>query len=241
MPQPHVTMAVATANVLTLYPRLEEGAFSFRRMQLEQTFSDARLSVVGIQESRSRDDAVRKGRFFVMIASQASSGAGGMELWVHQTVFLGEPSWFVLLSQPRRLVVRVMTVAGPVIFVVLHALDAAAGEEAIGRWWDETAQLSREWPHASDHPWVVMVDGNCRLGAVASPAVGSCDLVSHECVGASRLHQWLLENQLHLEPLRSTVRHGGAMLASGIGLTISRCHSIGSQLLFLPRCCRKAR
>ena len=99
------TVRMATANVLTLHPGEERGGAegSARRILLEEQFAEAGIHFVGIQEARSPQSEVRKGRGFTRVVAAADAGGrGGVELWINSKLRIDpESGRKSLLSGPR--------------------------------------------------------------------------------------------------------------------------------------------
>ncbi len=103
-----------SANVLTVRPADEaSGIFSTRRRQLEFSFTAAQGAIIGLQKALSRAASIRLGRHFWMVASAAEAGGHyGNELWIDSGLVDGESAFFMLCSEPRRLVVQVRSTLG---------------------------------------------------------------------------------------------------------------------------------
>ena len=200
---------MATANVLTLRPGEERVSIegSARRLMLEEQFGDAGIHFVGVQEARSPQSEVRKGRRFTRVAAAADpGGSGGVELWVNPDLRVDLDSIFVLHSSPRLLVVSLVWESQLACFAVLHAPDLAYGAEAGAQWWAEaTATLQQVRPAGS--PLFIFGDTNARVGSVQSVFVGGHQ-PDHETVAGEHFHQFLADLDLAVPATFSTEGEG---------------------------------
>jgi hypothetical protein len=141
-----------------------------RRLQLADQFHAKGFSIVGLQETRTRDAVCRPSGQFTCWSAAADKGNGGLELWVHNSMAPDVRTAVVLVSQSRLLVVRLSIALGEVCCFVLHAPDAVAGEAAIRAWWRASlAALRLALPGGV--PVLLFADANGRVGAQASPRV----------------------------------------------------------------------
>ena len=102
---------MATANVLTLRPGQERDGVegSARGILLEEQFAEAGIHFVGVQEARSPQPGIRKGRRYTrVIAAADAGGAGGVELWINPKLRIDPETIFVLDSSPKLLVVSLV-------------------------------------------------------------------------------------------------------------------------------------
>ena len=87
-----VSLRVATANVNTLSPSDESAdgptlALTGRILALQSQFTQCGLQMVGIQEGRMRNSAMRMcPEYFCLVTPANSSGCYGCELWVSNVI-----------------------------------------------------------------------------------------------------------------------------------------------------------
>ena len=89
--------------MLTLRPGEERESIegSARRIMLEDHFAEAGIHFVGVQEARSPQSEVRKGRRYTrLVAAADAGGCGGVELWIHPKLRIDSETIFVLHSPP---------------------------------------------------------------------------------------------------------------------------------------------
>ena len=126
-----VTLRLASANVLTLFPA-QDYASSFlgaRAEALAQQFQAAGLHFVGLQETRARLTGHTMIEGFHVLSSPATSrGQGGVQLWIRQTIAtqhgtlrLRDQDLHILHATSRRLLVRCAYPGLRLLLLVLHA------------------------------------------------------------------------------------------------------------------------
>ena len=94
---------------------------SERRQALAKQFDEAKLTVIGVQESRTRFAGICRLDPYLIVRSAATAGSDyGCELWMH-TRFCGDASQvLVMISEPRILLVA-LEVGREVFVCVAHA------------------------------------------------------------------------------------------------------------------------
>ena len=163
---------------------LEEAASS-RAERLSAQWHQAKLAVVGVQESR-RPSGRYETSHYIVLASGAQQCQNiphhGCELWLHKSLpILTDPSnaltWSqfrlaVAHSDPRRLVVHLRHEALEFSFVVLHApcRSASSTLETVAAWWDDTTALMHKISLAR-MTWFC-VDANAPLASAESEYYG---------------------------------------------------------------------
>ena len=193
-------MRLATANVLTLFPGQEHasGYTSVRAEGLAAQFHALGFHVIGLQETRSRQEGhVQMDHFHVLSAPASQRGVGGIQLWVHRNIRDGdfhlpiEPHHLrILHATAQRLVVRLACGDLRVIFVVLHA-PTEADDSVLQKFWSATsAAIPKQY-----RSWrlFVLADANSRVGSVCSNAVGDWHAETENLKG-QYFHQWLQEH-----------------------------------------------
>ena len=91
-------------------------------------------------------------------------------------------------SDPRRLIGRVTFLGQTYNFLVGHGPHRAHDEQSKTQWWAETMRLCRTLQH--DAAWILLMDGNCRLGSVVSECVGDHQADPEDSSGAA-MHELL--------------------------------------------------
>ncbi|MFM7985901.1 MAG: hypothetical protein ACKPKO_41960, partial [Candidatus Fonsibacter sp.] len=84
---------------------------------------------------------------------------------------LPSPTPLILHTNPRLLIVTVTLIVGAFQIVVAHALDSSYTEGQIQGWWHQFHKTMQ----SIKRPGMMslsLIDANCTLGAVQSPAIG---------------------------------------------------------------------
>ena len=113
---------------------------SGRRVDLADQLRHAKISIVGIQETRCRGQVTGSCRGFGVFAAAADkSGSWCVELWTGQDI-MGDPrSFHVLVAEPRFLLVKGHTAAGVIQFCVCHGPDSTRDRAEIQAFGDQAA------------------------------------------------------------------------------------------------------
>lgn len=160
------SLRVMTANVATL---AQLGRISI----LEQTFTEAGVHMVGIQESRLQGNTETTGDHFMMYGSGATAeGCYGIQLWLSKQIRTTRVD--IEPVSPRVLVALVWLECGlQLAVVVAHAPieDSALVEK--NQFWDTfEACLARLKSKAPKALQVVLADLNARVGSVKAACFG---------------------------------------------------------------------
>ena len=153
-----VSLVVATANVLTLYPGGERpGSYvSARQEQLMRQCIQAGLHVVGVQESRSKVEGYRETEdYHILSAPATAAGVGGVQVWVARRFEFGDKHFpvshrhlRVLHATTQRMVVAFCAPWLKILFVVGHAPSVV--DDQMRRWWHSLPRIIppayRAWP-----------------------------------------------------------------------------------------------
>ena len=179
---------VASANVKSLAGgnfRSEGDGFreGSRLESLLAQFRKQECHLVGVQETRTRHTQTRLFDGWFLIRAKAEDGLGapgGIDLWVdtRRPFFLGPdmtPAYFipdhfcVLVSEPRKMIVKVDVGAFQVLIIVAHCPHQLAGSAKYRRFWAEVCQVCNKhdaWPK------LLLVDANATLGQQESDFIG---------------------------------------------------------------------
>ncbi|CAK0868120.1 unnamed protein product [Prorocentrum cordatum] len=177
-----VTLKVVTADAQTLHP--QQGGCSYYRTSLalmngkaqilEQQFRQRGFSAVGLQEDRARQAGKRKGVYFTMFVSPATSdGALGVQFWLDRELGHHVAQWRA--RSPRVLFgVNVSREGAVHVWFSARAPASCTGaDERLEFWTDLTSvavNLRARFPNAF---WFVAVDANARVGRAPSEAFGT--------------------------------------------------------------------
>ena len=126
-----------------LKKRLQGSFASGRRLEFEECIAKLNVDFARIQEGRQRSNVTRQvGRYFVVSAA-ADRGHGGLEASVHHKHVSNPKHIITLLSDSRRLVVRLSERQCQLDLIVLHAPTSGQTSETKNQaslWWENTLQ-----------------------------------------------------------------------------------------------------
>ena len=211
-----LTLKVATANVLTLFPDQDFAGnfFSARAESLAAQFLQEGLHIIGLQETRSRATGHSVFETFHVLSGPATKrGHGGIQFWIQKQISTNSGTIEVEVSDLRilhatsqRLVIRWAYPGCKIIFVVVHA-PTDDDEEVLQAFWEATTDAI---PVAYRH-WktIVLADANSRIGSVISSAVGSHHADEENVKGAC-FHGWLLNHNLFVPQTFAACHEGSS-------------------------------
>ena len=179
-----IPLAVASANVNTLYPKQKLTSYGrvgfelmYQKVQaLELAFDECECHVVGVQEGRAKSCGVREGvKCRVLHSAADQNGNAGVQIWLHRSLSSEIRAWAVV---SERLLWAACSFLGGqcAVFVAAQSpIDTSTGAVRI-LFWDclehTMTQLRLMFPAFEV---IVLIDGNARLGSVVSPSIGGCD------------------------------------------------------------------
>lgn len=199
-----LTLRVATANVLTLFPGHDDhGSFLGARAEsIAEQFLSANIQIIGLQETR----AILSGHstldaYHVLSGPATKRGRGGVQLWLQKSlrtaagpVAVEVADLRILHATSRRLVVRWANPSIHIIFVVAHAPDDD-DDDALQSFWDATTAAIP--PAYRNWTTVALMDTNSRVGGIQSDAIGPHQADPENNKGTF-LHSWLTQHDLFL-------------------------------------------
>ena len=191
---------VVTANVLTFQPAVEKGGCrvlcQWPKTGFEECIANLNVDFAGIQEGRQRSSVTRQvGRYFV-VSTAADRGHGGPEAWVHHKHVSNPKHIITLLSDSRRLVVRLSERQCQLDLMVLHAPPSGQTSETkhqASLWWANTLQelIALELLPFS----ILCVDANGGVGSNTCKQIGNAQCQMEDVNGFGLR---LLVETLHL-------------------------------------------
>ena len=152
-----LSFVCVSANVLalgTVDPGLEPSSSSDRAMRLAHQWSQQKVQILGLQETRRAAGIYHAGPYKCFASGAMQCGRAlhfGCELWLHQDLPLGAQGIATLRdfqatithADPRRLIVNLAHDDCQMSFVVLHVpcKTQQCSIEELQAWWDETLAL----------------------------------------------------------------------------------------------------
>ena len=166
---------------------------SHRRLDLAAQFQTAKLVIFGLQKtSLAVARALGIGLYQTFAAATNKSGQGGIELWVLRAWLRLSHPFRVFHTSHRILMVRLLTIVGPIQILVAHALDSSYPPDQIAVWWKELGQLLDA---CVDKDVLTMwpLDANVTVGSEQSSAVGPRHPETEPAAGSlfhAQLRRW---------------------------------------------------
>ena len=213
-----VSLRVGTANVNTLSPSDEsvDGptlAVTGRILALQSQFAQCGLQMVGIQEGRMKNSALRIcPEYFCLVAPANASGCFGCELWVSTVIpwngpcgntkrFLKPTDFQVMFADERMLGVAARWEGYALDVVVAHApcnvRHSAGDPDSENRvWWRKLVREVRK-VHNPEVGLVWMIDANGKVGSHECNAIG-CLAAEKENDNGLMLREALMEFEMFL-------------------------------------------
>ncbi|OLQ06599.1 putative E3 ubiquitin-protein ligase HERC1 [Symbiodinium microadriaticum] len=156
-------------------------ASTFQREALDGQFHKKKCCLVGLQETRTCGPPRGSTAHFFVLASAASEGQLGCQLWLSKSVPLGwvhdvpilwdDKGLSIVFSSPR--ILATIAKAGSLKFAITVAHAPTSKEAATVRaeWWRQLSAVLRMAP-ATCTP-ILLIDGNAQLCQEEAPAASS--------------------------------------------------------------------
>ena len=167
-------------------------------LNLRKRFAELEVDFAGIQEGRQRASTTRQVGSYFVVSAAAERGNGGPEAWIHRK-HVSKPKHIIImimLSDSRRLVVRLSEKHCQLDLIVLHAPTAGQTSESKNQaslWWEHTLQ---ELLVLNLLPFSLLcVDANGRVGSITCRQIGSAQGQVEDVNGAGLR---LLVESLHI-------------------------------------------
>ena len=175
-PSPPVEFGLATFNALSLLDR-DTSAHSAglhgstgRVRMLCASLDAAHVGLAGLQECRTLRGSMRCSGFTRLASGRDEHACFGVELWIRDGSCFDASKAVVLHAEPTFMIVSLPFLGGPLKILVAHGPHRAHSEDTRRRWWGRVTSACDA--HARSAPWILLLDGNCRLGSVIAPGVG---------------------------------------------------------------------
>ena len=162
---------------------------------LRKSFRAHDVLLAGVQEARTEQGCCHNEEFARYCSGGTERRCLGVELWIARGPGWPNHKFVVRHVDPRRLLGRLDFVGSTYNVLVGHAPHRGHSVQDREEWWRRTAELCLEVHDGLD--WILLLDGNCRVGSVASACIGAhqADVQDeggacmHDLVG--RLGVWL--------------------------------------------------
>ncbi|OLP88180.1 hypothetical protein AK812_SmicGene30510 [Symbiodinium microadriaticum] len=190
-----------------------------RSLTLQQVF------VAGIQEARTEAGQFQGDGFVRYCSGCHDRRSFGVELWVARGPAWPEHVFIVSHADPWRLLGRLSALGSTYNVLAGHGPHRGHSVAKRVAWWRETSTLCAKLP-ASDG-WIVLVDGNCRVGSVVSDGIGEHHPDAQDEAGEV-MHHLLLRLQAWLPCTFSQHMEGpGGTLYQRMNQELQRCDFVG--------------
>ena len=126
--------------------------------------------LAGVQEARTPKGTVPSALFVRYCSGCTERKSHGVEVWVAQGGRWPEHRAVILHATHTRLILRLTFLGQCVLVLSGHAPHRAAPPNERAQWWDETTRICT--CVGADHPWILLVDANARVGSVESEHIG---------------------------------------------------------------------
>ncbi|CAE7573770.1 unnamed protein product [Symbiodinium sp. CCMP2592] len=171
-----ISIELATFNVLSL---LDPGASSHaaglhgatgRVRLLCESLDHHGMHLVGLQECRTFQGTARCSGFVRLASGRDDNACFGVELWIRDGSPFDSRKAVVLHAEPTFLIASLSLAGEPVKVLVAHAPHRAHTEDFRKQWWERVSKACAT--HSRAAHWIVLADGNCRLGEITSAEIG---------------------------------------------------------------------
>ncbi|CAE7300654.1 unnamed protein product [Symbiodinium sp. CCMP2592] len=137
---------------------------------LADSLKSAGVFLAGVQEARTPEGCSRHEAYTRYCSGATERNCYGVELWIARGPDWPMHSFSVGHADPCRLIGS-LEFSGMVLSVFVgHGPHRAHPSQTKQAWWAESLRLCRNFTGPPD--WIVLVDGNCRVGSEVSSFVG---------------------------------------------------------------------
>eukprot|EP00435_Cladocopium_sp_Y103_P072507 s255_g40.t1 len=173
------TLTFATANVGSMDYEGARGCISLKANELMRQFQDEACHIIGIQESRAKQDQFLSQGPFARYVAAGTNGQAGVELWIQpqalaeifETEFHPEKDATVWQANDRILATRLQLGKLALEVVVAYAPQRGRPGAEIEAWWDQFHSTLQQRDQKA--LLFILGDMNCQLGSVEGNATGS--------------------------------------------------------------------
>ena len=202
---------VLDLKMLTFNVQSTLGKVQFLRAQ----FHDGGYGLIGLQETASKESRVTTADGYLRVASQATKGVGGIDIWLstnHPVAWAGNrplywdvASLLVLHSDSQVLMLR-CSIPGLGLYTIIsaHAPHNGIDPAIQTNWWNRLRQLARSHQHG--WPLILLVDANAQIGSIPTTGIGDLH-ASIEDGNGSSLRHFVAETSTWIP---STFQHEGS-------------------------------
>ena len=172
----NVALTCATFNALSLL-EIAPGSHAAglhgatgRVKLLCASFRQLGVSLAGLQECRTHRNTSTCQGYRRFASGRDDNACFGVELWVDTLGPVDAGSVTVLYADPTVLVAGIPFQGTPLRVLVAHGPHRAHSADTRTAWWNKVSGICSV--HSRGLPWIILIDGNCRVGSEADFAVG---------------------------------------------------------------------
>ena len=129
------------------------------------------ISLAGFQECRTFRSTMTCMGYRRFASGRDDNACYGVELWVAEKGIFNAQAVTVLHTEPTLLLASLPFRGSRLCVLVAHGPHRVHSEAYRQAWWERVACLCSA--HARDAHWIVLADGNCRVGSHPSSSIGS--------------------------------------------------------------------
>ena len=128
------------------------------------------VSIAGLQECRTPKGTSFCQGFRRFASGRDSNACFGVELWIDTESPLGQEPVTVLHVEPTVLIASIPFQGLPLRILVAHGPHRVHPFAVKSAWWTKVSGLCKSFSRGC--PWIILLDGNCRVGSVTDASVG---------------------------------------------------------------------
>ncbi|CAE7216133.1 unnamed protein product, partial [Symbiodinium sp. CCMP2456] len=144
------------------------------------------VDAAGIQECRTPRGSMACRGYCRFAAGRDANACYGVELWLAEDGIFDSSAVTVFHAEPTFLVAGVPFQGGSLRFLVAHGPHRAHTAAYRTEWWARVSGVCAA--HARDSTWIILTDGNCRIGSVTSSGVGDFQADPEDDAGEAFRH-----------------------------------------------------
>ena len=136
-----------------------------------ETFLAHDIALAGLQECRTFQSTMTCMGYRRFASGRDENACYGVELWVSEKGVFNAQAVTVFHTEPTLLLASLPFRGSRLCVLVAHGPHRVHSEAFRQAWWERVSCLCSA--HARDAHWIVLADGNCRVGSHPSRSIGS--------------------------------------------------------------------
>ena len=139
------------------------------------------VSLAGFQECRTFKSSMTCMGYRRFASGRDDNACYGVELWVAEKGIFNAQAVTVLHTEPTLLLASLPFRGSRLCVLVAHGPHRVHSEAFRQAWWERVSCICSA--HARDAHWIVLADGNCRVGSHVSRSIGSHQADAEDLAG----------------------------------------------------------